>query len=174
MRTIKLIRIAFVLAFCCCLTVTTARADDMDKMLKKESKKAAEKMEKEGWTVFGKKKSVKDAMDSHYKTLGQGKGALTTIEGHGIAKDVNLAIRKSQYNAAMHYATMQETKVEGTTSTKVTNSSDEAGRSHVEMESNFRSSTDQIVKALTPSVIFYRTMKDGKTEVRALYLVKTQ
>lgn len=166
------IAIVFAIVLSCCLTVTPARAGDMDKLLKKESKKAAEKMEKEGWSVFGKKKSLKDAMGHHYKALAKGKGTLTTIEGHGIAKDVNLAIRKSQYNAAMHYATMQETRVEGTTNTTISNSSDEDGNSHIEMESNFRSSTDQTVKSLTPSVIFYRTMKDGKTEVRSLFIVK--
>jgi hypothetical protein len=156
-----------------CLAVTEARAGDNDKQYRKESKKAAEKLNNEGWNVFGDAKSVKEAMDAHYKALAEGKGTLTTIEGHGVAKDINVAVRKSQYNASALYASMQESKVEGTTSTKVSNKSGEDGTSSdVEVSAQFQSSTDQTVKSLKPSAVFYRVMEDGKYEVRAFFIVK--
>jgi hypothetical protein len=113
-------------------------------------------------------------MDAHYRALGEGNGSIISIEGHGIAKDLNLAVRKSQHNAASQYATMQESKVEGTTDTKVESKSDgENASSGIEVDAHFQSTTDQTVKALKPSVIFYRVMDDGKYEVRGFYLVTT-
>ena len=150
--------------------VTTAGAVEAGKSTQKESKKAANQMNKEGWKIFGKAKSMKEALDAHYKALNH--QGMMTLEGHAIAKDINLAVRKSQYNAATQYATMQETKVEGTTTTKISNSSGEKVSSNIEMESRFQTSTDQIVKSLTPTVVFYRTLKDGRVEVRSLYVVK--
>ena len=167
-----IVRVVLFLMVFSCFAVVEARAGDNDKQYRKESKKAAEQLNKEGWNVFGNAKSVKDAMDAHYKALAEGKGTLTTIEGHGIAKDINVAVRKSQYNATALYASMQESKVEGTTNTKVSNKSGEDGTSSdVEMSAQFQSSTDQTVKSLKPSVVFYRVMGDGKYEVRAFFIV---
>jgi hypothetical protein len=164
--------VLFLMAFSC-FVVVEARAGDNDKQYRKESKKAAEQLNKEGWHVFGNAKSVKEAMDAHYKTLAEGEGTLTTIEGHGIAKDINVAVRKSQYNASALYASMQESKVEGTTNTKVSNKSGESSTSSdVEVSAQFQSSTDQTVKSLKPSVVFYRMMEDGKYEVKAFFIVK--
>ena len=169
----KVIKYIFILvALFSCFMVTEAMAEYQDKSMQKESKKAATRLEKEGWKVFGNVKSIKEGMDAHYKALFEGKGRLTTIEAHGIAKDINLAVRKSQNNAAAQYAAMRESKVEGETETKVSSTSDgETSSGNVELTTHFRSSTDQLVKSMKPSVVFYRTMSDGKYEVRAFYLV---
>ena len=160
------------LCLLCFFVMPKAVADDLDKAVKKESKKAKAQLTKEGWQVFGTNKSIKDAMDYHYKVLYGGEGMQTTIEGHGVAKDINLAIRKSQYNASQQYATMQETKVEGQTTTTVSNQSGSKATSSIQMESTFQTSTEQSVKSLTPTVVFYRKMPDGRVEVRSLYVVK--
>jgi len=154
------------------LLAQSISADGSEKALKQESKKAAAQMKSEGWSVFGKSLTLREAMDTHYKKLGEGRGSLMSIEGHGIANDINLAIRKSQYNAAIRYASMQETKVEGEVHTNISNSEGDKASSSVKMDASFKSSTEQIVKSLTPSAIFYRTTKDGKTEVRSFYIVK--
>lgn len=172
MKVIRYIFISVLVAIFSCLTVTQAMAIYQDKSMQKESKKAATRLEKEGWNVFGNVKSIKEGMDAHYKALFEGKGHLTTIEGHGIANDLNLAVRKSQNNAAAQYAAMRESKVEGETETKVSSTSDgETSSGNIELTSHLRSSTDQLVKSLKPSVVFYRMMNDGKYEVRAFYLV---
>lgn len=172
MKVIRYILIGVLVAIFSCLTVTQATAVYQDKSMQKESKKAATRLAKEGWNVFGNVKSIKEGMDAHYKALFAGKGRLTTIEGHGIASDLNLAVRKSQHNAAAQYASMRESKVEGETETKVGSTSDgETSSGSVELTAHFRSSTDQLVKSMKPSVVFYRTMSDGKYEVRAFYLV---
>ena len=164
--------VLFLMAFSCFAVVETS-AGDHDKQYRKESKKAAEQLNKEGWNVFGNTKNVKEAMDAHYQALAAGKGTLTTIEGHGIAKDINIAVRKSQNNAFAQYASMQESKVEGTANTRISNKSDaDDASSDVEVSAQFQSSTEQTVKSLKPSVVFYRVMEDGKYEVRAFFIVK--
>ena len=172
MKAIKHISLIAVLTVFSCFTVTETRADNQDKAIKKESKKAAAQLEKEGWQIFGNVKSIKEGMDAHYKALFEGKGHLTTIEAHGIANNLNLAVRKSQSNAAAQYAAMRESKVEGETETKVNSTSEgETSSGNIEINSHFRSTTDQLVKSMKPSVVFYRTMSDGKYEVRAFFLV---
>lgn len=164
--------VLLLLAFSCFIVVETS-AGDHDKQYRKESKKAAEQLNKEGWNVFGDTKNIKEAMDAHYNALAAGKGALTTIEGHGIAKDINIAVRKSQNNAFALYASMLESKVEGSANTRILNKSDADGASsNVEVSAQFQSSTEQTVKSLKPSVVFYRLMKDGKYEVRTFFIVK--
>lgn len=140
--------------------------------LEKESKKAAKMMKAEGWQVFGNK-SIKEALDVHYKKLGEGNGNLTPLEVHAKANDINRAIRKSNINAAQQYASMIETKVEGSTHTQINQSSADEASNEIKMSANYVSSTAQTVKSLEPSVIFYRTMSNGWVEVRAFYLVDT-
>lgn len=154
--------------------ITATKASAQDKSIQKESKKAANQMNKEGWNVFGNVKSIKEAMDAHYKKLAEGHGTLMSLEGHGTAKDLNVAVRRSQHNAAAQYASMQESNVEGTTETKTNSKSDgENASSDIEVSSQFQSSTDQTVKSLTPSAIFYRVKDDGRYEVRAFYIAKS-
>jgi hypothetical protein len=173
-HTIKHIaRVVLLLMAFSCFVVVETSAGDHDKQYRKESKKAAEQLNKEGWNVFGDTKNIKEAMDAHYNALAAGKGALTTIEGHGIAKDINIAVRKSQNNAFALYASMQESKVAGSANTRIFNKSDADGAlSNVEVSAQFQSSTDQTVKSLKPSVVFYRLMEDGKYEVRTFFIVK--
>jgi hypothetical protein len=141
--------------------------------LEKESKKAAKMMKADGWQVYGSGKSIKEALDVHYKALGQGNGNLTPLEVHAKANDINLAIRKLHNNAARQYASMVETKVEGSTHTQINQSSADEASNEIKMSANYVSSTAQTVKSLEPSVIFYRTMSNGWVEVRAFYLVDT-
>jgi hypothetical protein len=172
MKVIKYISILVLTTVLFCLTATGASAQD--KVSQKQSKKAAAQFVKDGWQVFGNVSSVKDGMDAHYKALSEGKGMLMTIEGHGIAKDLNMAVRKSQYNAASQYAAMQESKVEGVTEMTTNSKSDgEEASSNVEISSHFQSTTEQTVKSLKPSVVFFREMSDGRYEVRAFYIAKT-
>ena len=131
--------------------------------LEKESKKAAKTMKAEGWQVYGSGKSIKEALDVHYKALGQGNGNLTPLEVHAKANDINLAIRKLHYNAARQYASMVETKVEGSTHAS----------NEMKFSADYQSSIAQTVKSLKPTVIFYRTISNGWVEVRAFYLVDT-
>ena len=140
--------------------------------LEKESKKAAKMMKAEGWQVFGNK-SIKEALDVHYKKLGEGNGNLTPLEVYAKANDINRAIRKSHDNAARQYASMIETKVEGSTHTQINQSSADEASNEIKMSANYVSSTAQTVKSLKPTVIFYRTMSNGWVEVRAFYLVNT-
>jgi len=140
--------------------------------LEKESKKAAKMMKADGWQVFGNK-SIKEALDAHYKALGDGKGNLMPIEGNAKASDINVAIRKSHNNAVRQYASMVETKVEGSTHTQINQSSDDGASNEIKLSADYQSSTAQTVKSLKPTVIFYRTMSNGWVEVRAFYLVNT-
>ena len=138
---------------------------------KNESKKMAKTLKDEGWKVFGDK-SLKEALDAHYKALGSNSN-LMVIEGVAKAGDINQAIRKSQNYAARQYASMRETNVEGSTETHSSNTSGENPVSNIQMDMNYQSSTSQTVKALVPSVTFYRTLSNGWVEVRALFLVDT-
>ena len=140
--------------------------------LQKESKKAAKVMKDEGWQVVDGK-SIKEALDAHYKALGQSNGNLTPIEGRAKASDLNLAIKKAQNSAARQYASMMGTTVEGTTQTQITHSSGEESAEEIKLSANYQSTTSQTVKSLKPTVVFYRTMSNGWVEVRAFYLVNT-
>lgn len=144
----------------------------MGEPLQKESKKAAKIMKDEGWQVVNGK-SIKEALDAHYKALGQSNGNLTPIEGRAKASELNLAIRKAQNSAARQYASMLGTKVEGTTETLITQSSGDETSEEIKLSANYQSTTSQMVKSLTPTVVFYRTMSNGWVEVRAFYLVNT-
>ena len=52
MKAIKHISLIALLTVFSCFTVTETRADNQDKAIKKESKKAAAQLEKEGWQIF--------------------------------------------------------------------------------------------------------------------------
>ena len=172
MKVIKYITTIVLMAVFSCFTATEAKADYQDKSVQKESKKTAARLEKEGWKVFGNVKSIREGMAAHYKALYDGIGEQTSIEGHGTAKELNMAVRKSQNNAAAQYAAMQESKVEGETDTQVSSlSDDETSTSQVELTSHFRSSTDQLVKSMKPSVVIYRMTNDGNYEVRSFFVV---
>jgi len=142
-----------------------------DEPFKKESKKTAKDLKNQGWKVFGGNKSIKEAMDEHYKALGASNGRLTPIETRAKAKDINLAIRKTQNYAAQRYAAMCETQVEGTTETKINNKNDGEASSQVDFSASFKSSMTQKVKSLKPTVVFFRTLENDWVEVRAFYLV---
>ena len=131
----------------------------------------AKVLKDEGWKVFGDK-SVKEALDAHYKALGSNSN-LMVIEGVAKASDINLAIRKSQNNATRQYASMRETNVEGTTETHISSTSDDGSSTQIQMDANYQSSTSPTVKSLVPSVIFYRSLSNGWVEVRSLFLVDT-
>ena len=133
----------------------------------------AKSMTAEGWKVLGEGKSVKEALDAHYKALEQGKDTLMPIEGHAKAKELNLAIRKSQNYAARQYASMLETKVEGANRLQISTSSSEGAPTETTFSSDFQSSTDQTIKSMKPTAIFYRTTSNGWVEVWAFYLVNT-
>ena len=141
--------------------------------LQKESKKQAKAMKTEGWQVFGSGKSVREALDDHYAALQQGSGRLTPIEGHAKARELNVAVKKSQNHAAQQYAAMMETSVEGSTQTETTSATGDAAGSTTKLSSNFLSSTQQKVKALKPTAVFYRNLANGWVEVKALYLIDT-
>jgi hypothetical protein len=137
----------------------------------KESKKVSKKLKEGGWQVFGTNKTIRESLDVHYRLLGESEGNLMPIEGYGKAKDVNVALRKSHRSAAQQYASMRETKVEGVIQTKISNTDGE--KSETSFDSNYQSSVEQVVKSLTPTVVFYRTLDDGSVEVRAFFLVDT-
>lgn len=143
----------------------------VDNPFKKESKKIAKTLKDEGWKVFEGNRSIREALDAHYKQLAEGAGSLTPIEVHAKAKNINMAIRKSQNYAAQQLASMRETTVEGFTETRIKNSSDDESSSNVDINANFKSSTSQTIKSLNPTVVFFRTMDNGWIEVRAFYLV---
>lgn len=162
-----------------CLLCATALANTlhahpwMGEPQQKESKKLAKAMTAEGWKVLGGGKSVKEALDAHYKALEQGGDTLTPIEARAKAKDLNLAVRKSQNYAARQYASMLETKVEGTNKLQISTAPNEESSSQTKFSSDFQSSTDLKIKSLKPTAIFYRSTSDGGVEVRAFYLVNT-
>lgn len=137
----------------------------------KETKKVAKMLKEGGWLVFGSDKTIKESLDVHYRLLSESGGNLMPIEGYGKAKDLNVAVRKSQRSATQQYASMRETKVEGMTQTKISNTDGE--QSQMSFDSNYQSSVEQVVKSLTPTVVFYRTLDDGTVEVRAFFLVDT-
>ena len=169
MKAIKGIYIVLLVVFSF-LTATETRAQD--KSIQKQSKKATAQLTKEGWNVFGNVKSIKEGMDAHYKALAEGHGTLMSLEGHGVAKDLNVAIRKSQHNATTQYASMRESEVEGVTNMTTSSKSDgEKSSSNIEVSTHFQTTTEQKVKSLKPSVIFYRVMEDGMYEVRAFYII---
>ncbi len=154
------------------LTMHTTEANArMDNPFKKETKKTAKALRDGGWKVFGGNRSIREALDAHYQALAEGQGRLTPIEAHARAKEINLAIRKSQNYAAQQLASMRETNVEGVTETKIQNSSSDATSSNVDFSANFKSSTSQTVKSLNPTVVFFRTLDNGWIEVRAFYLI---
>lgn len=139
--------------------------------LQKESKKVAKMLKDEGWKVFGDGKTIKEALDAHYQALGESNGRLTPIEGRAKAKNVNLALKKSQNYAAQQYASMRETKVDGTVQTDISTTSGSEEATQANFNANYLSSTQQVVRALSPTAVFYRTLSDGWVEVRAFFLV---
>lgn len=154
------------------LTMQTAEVNARtDHPFKKESKQTAKKLREEGWKVFGGNRSIREALDAHYNALAESNGQLTPIIGYAKAKNINVAIKKSQSYAAQQYASMRETKVEGVTETNIKNSSGDEASSNVDFNANFKSSTSQTIKSFNPNVVFFREMDNGWIEVRAFYLV---
>ena len=137
----------------------------------KESKKSAKRLKEGGWQVFGKDKTIDEVLDEHYRTLSESKGRLMPLEGHGVANRVNVAVMKSKTDAARQYASMFETTVEGTTSTQIRNVEGDSTSSTVNLDSHILTNTEQKVKSLVPSAVFYRTLQNGKVEAFTLYLV---
>lgn len=152
------------------LSVQVTRAAEP---FQKESKKVAKILKDEGWKVFGDGKTIKEALDAHYQALGESNGNLMPIEGRAKAKNVNLALKKSQNYATQQYASMRETKVDGTVGMDINTTSGDEGATQTTLNVNYLSSTQQVVKALSPSAVFYRTLNDGWIEVRAFFLVDT-
>lgn len=141
------------------------------KSLQKEGKRVSKQLKDEGWKVFGTGKTIKEALDAHYALLFQSKGTLMTIEGHGKAKNINQAVRKSQNQAMHQYASMRESKVEGVTEVQMQNTQGGEVTSTMDFNTHFKSSTEQTVKSFTPTVVFYRTSSEGWVEVRSFFLV---
>lgn len=137
----------------------------------KESKRVSKQLKNEGWKVFGTGKTIKEALDAHYALLFKGKGTLMTIEGHGKAKNINQAVRKSQNQAMQQYASMRETKVEGVSEVQMRNTQSGEVSSDMDFNTHFKSSTEQTVKSFSPTVVFYRTSGEGLVEVRSFFLV---
>lgn len=165
--------ITFLLIVLTCLNISNAGAEESNKSVQKECKKMAKQLSKEGWSVFGKALSIEKVLYNYYTELERGNGSLMSIEGIAKAPNINLAIRKSQNRAAMQYASMKETKVEGTTRTQISSISDEEASSKVVFDAAYQSSTEQVVQSMIPNIVFYRTLDDGTVEVRSLFLVKT-
>jgi len=166
--TYKIIALLCIILTTLPVSTVQGRTDDP---YKKESKKVAKTLKEEGWKVFGGNRSIREAMDEHYKALGESNGQLTPIETRAKAKDINLAVRKSQNYAAQRYAALCETQVEGTTETQINNSAGSEASTQVDFSANFKSSMAQKVKSLKPTVVFFRTLENDWVEVRAFYLV---
>ncbi len=131
----------------------------------------SKQIKNEGWKVFGTGKTIKEALDTHYALLFQGKGTLMTIEGHGKSKNINQAIRKSQNQAMQQYASMRETQVEGVSEVQMRNTQGGETSSNMDFNTHYKSSTAQTVKSFSPTVVFYRTSSEGWVEVRSFFLV---
>lgn len=142
-----------------------------DGSLQKEGKRVSKQLKNEGWKVFGTGKTIKEALDTHYALLFQNKGTLMTIEGHGKAKNINQAVRKSQNQAMQQYASMHETKVEGVSEVQMRNTQGDESQSNIDFNTHFKSSTEHTVKSFSPTVVFYRTTSEGWVEVRSFFLV---
>lgn len=170
MRNVQTVKTILLFFLCVYLSTQNGIASSPGSY-QQESKKAAKKLKDEGWSVFGSNKTLRESLDVYYKALEDGNGNLQPIEGTAKAKDVNRAIRKCQSNAAVQYASMMETKVEGNTQTQISNTTGEDATSQISFNTNYQSSTERTVKSLTPSVILYRTLKDGVVEVLAFFLV---
>lgn len=155
-------------AFCLCLTETVAMSPEPHQ---KESKKSAKLLIEGGWQVFGGSNDIKETINEHYSKLSKSKGKLMPLEGHAVASHINVAVARAKSDAARQYASMFETRVEGSSSTHIVNVEGDDNSSHITMDSHTRTNTEQNVKSLVPSAVFYRTLRNGKIEVIALYLV---
>jgi len=160
--------------------VSDANAQDLDKVTKKECKKVASKLEKEGWQVYGRKCSVEESLKEHFFLVSAGGDSITVIESHSKGKNINQALRKSQHKASRQYAAMKVTQVDGSIETKMSmtqggssngDGAEDEETENVSMSSHFKSETHKKVNLLSPSAVFWRTL-DDHVEVLSFYVVK--
>jgi hypothetical protein len=139
--------------------------------LQKECKKAVKQLKKEGWIVSGASQSLETVMTAHYAAVEEVGAAALVIEGHGVAKSLNVAVRKAMSDATRQYASMRESDVESSTTISVTNEVSDEVSTQTKTDASYMSMSKQKVKAFTPTVTLYRERPDGSFEAKALYVV---
>ena len=153
---------------------TSASADDgkLGKTLQKECKKQVKKLNKEGWTVWGKTQSVESALEAHYLKMQESGIDAVMIESNSTAKTANMAIRRATINAQVQYSSMKKSEVSATNHIKISTTNGEEGENGTQFSSNSVSQTGAVIKGFNPTATFCRKTKDGIYEVLVLFIVK--
>ena len=166
-------RFFFLLLTVCFLSSPTAFAGDppMSKPAKRNYQKTLRQLTQEGWAVWGKGQGLDKALKAHYLKLDNMGIEATTFESRGKAASANAAYRKAMHNASVQMAQLKGSHVEGGADIHITNTAngDEAS-SQTGIDASYRSTTQQNVNTLTPSVSLCRE-HDGDTEILLLFII---
>ena len=143
------------------------------KVLQKEYKKVCKELKSNGWKVYGKQRTLDEALKEHFQVLEEGGDSLLPITGHGKGKSVNIAVRKATTHAAVQYASMKGSTVESIFGSEIatTQVGDDVETKTV-FDAASRTTVNQNIKALTPNLTVYRTLEDGTVEMQSFFLVK--
>lgn len=155
-------------AFCIAPCMAYSPQDDYIPSAK-ECKKICQKLEKEGWSVYGSPEKLEVAMTHLYERQKAEKSIC--FIGSSEAKSINTALRKATNNATIQYASMKGSEVDSHTILELKNStkSDEIVSSET-LSSSSASSVKQNIKALKPIVKLKRQLDNNIIEVRVYCL----
>jgi hypothetical protein len=151
-------------------TSCLAKTEGLSKSSQKSYKKECKRLNKEGWKVFDKSISLDEAMLKHFLEMEASADSILEVIVEGQAKNINTAYSQAKHRASVGQASRISVHIKGQTDVQMSIVSDNSAKTR------FRNSTythvQQTIKALSPTLSLYRTLKDGTTEINLYYLVK--
>ena len=146
-----------------------------DGAMKKECKRVVKKLTKEGWQVFGSKETLAATLERHYQSMADSMGTMMTIIGRGTGANREAAKRHAEIDASKQYASMISTTVSAVTSIDLDNTTVNGhATTHQQTHLGTRTSTQQLVSGLKPTVCLSRSAGNEEVEVMVYYLISRQ
>ena len=173
----KIVRIiAVVLGIMMC-SFMQAQSSLTDKNLQKECKNTQKLLKKGGWKVYASNQSLESAVEGYYVDMETAGKSASMVFGHSRAGNENMAASMADAYAKAMAAGMIATDVSAATSQTIANlNNGKDAKSSIEFTSVTRTSVNQLIKGMSPSMRVYRNIKDdnGKdvVEMMVYYLFK--
>ena len=173
----KIVRIiAVVLGIMMC-SFMQAQSSLTDKNLQKECKNTQKLLKKGGWKVYASTQSLESAVEGYYVDMETAGKSASMVFGHSRAGNENMAASMADAYAKAMAAGMIATDVSAATSQTIANlNNGKDAKSSIEFTSVTRTSVNQLIKGMSPSMRVYRNIKDdnGKdvVEMMVYYLFK--
>lgn len=146
----------------------SAKADGKtEKQYRKECKKEAKRLEKEGWKAVGTAQPIEELLVPYYMAVDSGASHIVELQ---TGPNINLVMRKAQTAAQARYAADIETSVKAQTETEMVNViSGDSVRSEERFRATSQAKTQQLLRKFAPRFTLTRETEDGKVEVMQFY-----